>query len=370
MRLSNISKFLFPVFAILLVALFFYSFDNVYGYKDIGKIVEFRIQKGESVNLVAKNLEKQGLLDTDFWFKYYVVLSGNSKAIKPGRYLIGPRYSVVQLVDKFTAGEADIKVRIQEGWSNLDIAEYLESKGVVRAEKFFDLSKNFDNSEGRFEFLPPKKGVDLEGYLFPDSYKFYPFVSIGFDVEEEIIDRMLDNFDKKVYRKLFSNSGNSNSGKGKGQDNEKGSEDKGKNGNEEFLSRINEIITMASLIENEVRGEEDKRLIAGILWKRIDAGIPLQVDATLVYIKCELLREGKGCRLLSREDKKIDSPYNTYLYKGLPPGPISNPGFVAVKAALNPKPSPYWYYLSAKEDGRTIFAKTLEEHNLNRVRYR
>jgi len=301
---------------------------------------------------VAENLIKQGLLENKFWFKYYVMFTGNSKLIKPGRYLIGPRYSVSQLVNKFIVGEAGIKVKIREGWTNLDIARYLEDKSVVRADRFYSLSKDFDNSKGRFEFLPQRAGVDLEGYLYPDSYRFHRLASIDFDIEEEIIDRMLKNFEKRVYEPLFK--------KGSVQD------------KSELVSGIRKFVTMASMLETEVRSEEDKMLISGILWKRMEAGIPLQVDATLVYIKCDILKQDKsdGCRLLSKEDKKIDSPYNTYLYKGLPPGPISNPGFIAVKAALNPKPSPYWYYLSAKGDGRTIFARTLEEHNWNRAVYR
>ncbi|MCX6813371.1 MAG: endolytic transglycosylase MltG, partial [Candidatus Azambacteria bacterium] len=121
-----------------------------------------------------------------------------------------------------------------------------------------------------------------------------------------------------------------------------------------------EIITMASLVEKEVSEDSDRPIVAGILWKRLKAEVPLQVDATLVYIT--------GRNEIREADKKIKSQYNTYLYRGLPEGPISNPGLSAIEAAIFPETSSYWYYLSAK-DGKTIFSKTLEEHAHNKAIY-
>ena len=132
---------------------------------------------------------------------------------------------------------------------------------------------------------------------------------------------------------------------------------------------IFEIVIMASLIEKEVSSEEDRALVSGILWKRISLGMPLQVDATIAYIKnqesrIKNQRDGK----ISLEDTKIDSPYNTYRYRGLPRGPIANPGLSAIRAAVFPRSSPYLYYLSTP-DGRTIFSRTLEEHNAAKEKY-
>ena len=131
---------------------------------------------------------------------------------------------------------------------------------------------------------------------------------------------------------------------------------------------------MASILEREVRTADDMRFVSGVLWKRFESGVPLQVDAALVYLKCVLLTdpgvEDPTCRQVLSGDKELDSLYNTYLYKGLPPGPISNPGLKAIDAARSPAESDYWYYLSARDDGRTIFSETLDEHNANRVRYR
>jgi len=121
-----------------------------------------------------------------------------------------------------------------------------------------------------------------------------------------------------------------------------------------------DIITMAAMLEKEVRTLSDKKIVSGILWKRLEAGMPLQIDATINYIT------GKSDPGATIKDTKIDSPYNTYKYKGLPKGPISNPGMSSITAAIEPTDSPYWFYLS---DGATYFSKTLEEHNVNKAKY-
>ena len=123
-----------------------------------------------------------------------------------------------------------------------------------------------------------------------------------------------------------------------------------------------EVVTMASLLEKEVRSKEDKELAAGVLWKRLEHGIFLQVDATVAYIT------DKSGTQISRADLEIDSPYNTYVYAGLPLGPISNPGMESILAALYPKENEFWYYLATPK-GETLFSRTLEEHNLKKVKY-
>jgi UPF0755 protein len=123
-----------------------------------------------------------------------------------------------------------------------------------------------------------------------------------------------------------------------------------------------DMVTMASILEGEVRTEEDRRLVSGILWKRIEKGMYLQVDATFSYLI------GKGSAELTMTDLSLDSPYNTYRHKGLPPGPINNPGLDAMRAAINPEASPYYFYLSDK-DGNTHYAKTFDEHKDNKAKY-
>jgi len=214
--------------------------------------------------------------------------------------------NVPEIVDKLVSGDRIKKIiTIIEGWTVEDIADYLEVE---------ELSS------------------DLEGYLFPDTYEISPE-----DGTEEIINKMLDNFDKKLSLKL----------------------------REEIASQektVHEIVIMASLIEKEVRTLEDKKIVSGILWKRIEVGMPLQVDATITYIT------GRKSTEILKQELEIDSPYNTYKYKGLPFGPICNPGLESILAAVYPESSEYWFYLSTPE-GETIFSKTLKKHNEARAEH-
>jgi len=238
------------------------------------------------------------------------------------------------------------EITLIEGWNLRDIGWYFEGKGMFMAEELFELvgfplidySETTDLPEPKdfsldYYFLEDKpENVNLEGYLFPDTHQ----VGIGESIEE-IVRRLLDNFDRKLVPDLREEIQNQN-------------------------KTIFEIITMASLLEKEVRTLEEKKLVSGILWKRLENNMPLQVDATITYIT------GKKTTKISKEDTEIDSPYNTYKYLGLPLGPISNPGLESILAALYPEESEYWYYLSLPS-GETIFSKTLEEHNLAKAQY-
>jgi len=179
----------------------------------------------------------------------------------------------------------------------------------------------------------PKKATTLEGYLFPDTYRLY------LDAKpEDLVEKMLENFQRKISNQNIQN-------------------------NLQLTTyNLHEVVTMASIVEAEVPHAEDRPVIAGIFWKRLEAGIPLQADSTVNYIT------GKRERAATLADTKIDSPYNTYLYPDLPPGPIGNPGLKALQAVLAPQESPYWYFLS-KEDGTTVFSQTLEAHNLAKRKY-
>lgn len=173
--------------------------------------------------------------------------------------------------------------------------------------------------------------LELEGYLFPDTYEFF------LDSSPEVVKKKFEeNLDSKILE-LFP----------------------GGISKEE----LREVLTIASLIEREVPPSDDRRIVSGIIRARLDAGIPLQIDASLCYIK------EKPCLPITEGDKKNDSLYNTYLHRGLPPGPIGNPGLDAIVASVNPQGSPYLYYISDPETGRTVFATSLDEHNSNVVKY-
>ncbi|MBD3360384.1 endolytic transglycosylase MltG, partial [Candidatus Peregrinibacteria bacterium] len=170
--------------------------------------------------------------------------------------------------------------------------------------------------------------------LYPDTY----FLNFADFSPHDILYLTLDNFEKKwmeIDKNLEESKLNDYS--------------------------IHEIITMASIIENEVFGEKNRKIVSGILWKRLENDWPLGADAALLYITDD--------REITSQDLNIDSPYNTRKYKGLPPGPISNPGTESIKAALYPKESNYWFYLTTPDTGEVIYSTTNEEHNQNRQKY-
>ena len=306
------------------------------------------IKKGEGVREISANLKKEGIIRFRLPFEIYAFIQGKAGKLQAGEYQLSPAMNVPEIIKKFVAGDV-IKERITiiEGWNLRDIGWYFDERGMFMAEELFEFFTGYplvDYSEAieiprpkdfsqEFDFLKDKpKNLGLEGYLFPDTYE----IKMGEGLEE-IVRKMLRNFDKKLTPELREEI------KGQGK-------------------TIFEIITMASLIEKEVRTKEDKELVSGLLWKRLKVGMPLQVDATITYIT------GKRTTKISIAETKIDSPYNTYKYRGLPLGPISNPGLESILAAMYPKNSDYWYYLSTPE-GETIFSKTFKEHNIAKFKY-
>jgi len=268
--------------------------------------VVFLVKKGQGAKEISINLKEQDLIRYSSFFRAYALIYDKAEELKAGEYELSPSMNVPEIVNKLASGDRIKKIiTIIEGWTVKDIANYLKAEEL---------------------------DSDLEGYLFPDTYEISPEDGI-----EEIIEKMLDNFNKKLSLELT----------------------------EEIASQektIHEIVIMASLIEKEVRTFEDKKIVSGILWKRIENDMPLQVDATVTYITSK-----KSTEIL-KEELEIDSPYNTYKYKGLPFGPICNPGMESILAAIYPESSEYWFYLSTSE-GETIFSKTLKEHSEAREKY-
>lgn len=326
----------FAIIAFLFfLSLIFYSIDEIFIRRTLPEAKSFEIKHGEGADSVIGRLGEEGIIRNEFITRGYLVMAGIHRDIKPGIYFIGPSYSAKEIFDDFIKG-GGLDVLLSEGLTVKETARIFQERGIVgNSTEFERLASAFDNSSGRYVFLPKSAKVNLEGYLFPDTYRF------GNVSAEEAVEMMLDNFENKVYSR-FKNAAPRD---------------------------FNETIIMASMLEKEVRTEKDMKLVSGILRKRLETGVALQVDATLVYIKCSILNR-PDCRLIANTDKEIKSFYNTYLYPGLPPGPISNPGLLAIEAAFDPEKSFYLYYLSARDDGRTIFSRTLEEHNLNRAVYR
>jgi UPF0755 protein len=292
--------------------------------------VVYLVKKGSGNSEIAKDLKDLGVIRSSYFFKIYVIASFNHTELKAGKYTVSSNMSIYQIAQKMAKGDV-IKDRfvIYEGWTSNDIGEYLESRSVCSKEEFLaEIEKDFS---GEYYFLSDKPDdLNLEGYLFPDTYEISQQQTC-----RNIVEAMLANFGKKLTVEI----------------------------QEEINSQgktIFDVVTMASLLEKEVKTIEDKKTVAGILWKRLEAGMPLQLDSTVNYIT------GKNDPGVLIKDTKIDSLYNTYKYQGLPKGPISNPGIDSITAVLYPTKSPYWYYLS---DGKTIFSKTLEEHNIAKAKY-
>ena len=269
-----------------------------------------KIEKGWGSIQVAEKLKDEQIIKSKWFFVFYVWIRGYNGHLQAGEYLLNPKMSIFEIAKIIANGETNpnwVKVTIPEGWTNKQIEERLRENNIINQE----------------EKLPE----DLQGYLFPDTYYFYKNSSI-----EEVVKKMQDNFDQKIKSLVLEGP------------------------------KIYNILIMASILEKEVIIEEDRAIVSGIFWKRIENNYPLESCATIAYIL------GVDKWRYSYEDTRIDSPYNTYINLGLPPTPINNPGLSAIKAALYPKQTDYNFFLTAP-DGTTIFSKTLEEHNLNKAKY-
>lgn len=277
----------------------------------------FVVSRGEPLSRIAFRLHSEHLIRSPFWFSAFVWFLGGDGGAAAGEYLFKKPAGAFRIAYRITNslyGVERVPVTIPEGTSIAEIAKILSRK-----------LRHFD----REDFL--KRAAAYEGYLFPDTYFFRENAT-----STEIIAAMRENFDARL-RDLGPRIAL-------------------------FWKPLREVIVMASLLEEEARTDESRRTIAGILWKRLKVGMPLQVDAVFPYIL------GKNTYQVTVADLQFDSPYNTYRFTGLPPGPITNPGRNAIEAAITPIETKYFYYLSDRE-GRMHYAVTHDEHVANKSRY-
>jgi len=326
--------------AILLVILVLIYWGDINSAVDPkGQDLNFTVNKGETINQVAADLKKQALIKSAWLFRYFIYLKQAN--IIAGQYLLNPAMTTARITEILTSGQAlsdEKSITIIEGWRLDDINSYLKNNDILTDDKFKELTEA-KLGYWRFSFAKPgflsdaPDSADLEGYLFPDTYRIFAGAT-----GDEIIARLLDNFNKKLSAVMRQEIEKNN-------------------------RSIFETVVMASIIEKEARTPTDMKIVAGIFWDRIKNKIPLQSDATLSYI----LDDNQPSHSLV--ETKIDSPYNTYKYLGLPPGPICNPGLNAIMATIYPQYTDYNYFLTRSDNGQTVFSKTLEEHNLNKVKY-
>jgi len=275
------------------------------------------ISSGTGVQEAGELLKAKSIIQSPFVFSILVRFIYPSGIIA-NHYSFSRPQSVLTVAYRLAKGKTDLvplKVTIPEGSSSFEISNILE--GTL---------KDFDSVT--FKALAKSQ----EGYLFPDTYFFLPGTT-----PDAVIDTMRKNFDEKI-KPLESDIAI-------------------------FGKPMSEVLTMASILEREARQSETRRMVAGILWKRISIGMPLQVDAVFGYI---FQKSGYAPTLT---DLQTDSPYNTYLHRGLPPMPIGNPGLEAIQDAVTPTKNPYLYYLT-DTDGNIYYAKTFAEHRLNKLKAR
>lgn len=323
------------IIAVLIIASFIYvnlQFSRENPNPQGDKI--FVIEAGQSLSEIAGNLQQEGFLEKPFFFKLYAIFKGVRTDFNVGQYMLNTQMSIKGLVHELTKERIlrqEVKITILEGWKNKEIANYLESKNLFSAEKFLDYVAV--NNEFNYEFLYDKpNSASLEGYLYPDTYRVFDDAT-----PEIVVEKMLGNFDDKLTNELRE------------EINRQGKD-------------IYEVLTLASIVEKEMYGYENRQIVAGIFWNRLNDNYPLQSDATVNYIT------EKGTTRPSLEDTELDNPYNTYKNNGLPPGPICNPSIESIKAVVFPQETEYYFFLTTP-DGEIIFSKTHAEHIENRNKY-
>lgn len=302
-------KIILIIFAIFVL---FILIIGVYFYICVNKpmsssseLKSFEIVEGEGSIEIGKKLAQKGLTHCPSVFAIYV--SYKNISLLPGIYYLSENMTMDEIIEPISQGKIEeYKITTIEGWRVAQIGEYLEKKNITTNDEFLKVAK------------------DKEGYLFPDTYRIAKEAT-----SEEIINLMLDNFHNRT---------------------------------EDFDVKP-ETVILASIVEREAKTDEDRTKIAGVYQNRLDIDMKLQADPTVQYAK------GNWDPPTRADYENVESPYNTYLHKGLPPGPICNPGLASINAALSPEKHDYYYFFHLA-DGTTVFSKTKEEHEENLVKYK
>jgi UPF0755 protein len=342
-------KKIFIVVLISFTVVLFFLVGGLFLYKGVNKPLDANSKKqniveifpGEGVRDIGFKLESEKIIKNDLYFIFYAINQKNRGRFQAGRYLVSPSMSITQIAQKMIKGDVvpnETKVTIPEGFTISKIEKKI-NKAYNKTDLKLD-SYTLSLFNKKYPILSDAPhSASLEGYLFPDTYFFLKEDGMkNVDIENVVIEKMLDNFQNKISPKFKKDISIQN-------------------------KTLFDIVIMASVIEKEVTANSDKKIVSGIFWKRIKNGMPLQADSTVAYVL------GVDKLRYSLDDIQIDSPYNTYKNKGLPRGPISNPGIDSIKAAIYPQSSNYNYFVSDPKNGKTIFARTLDEHNQNINKY-
>ena len=312
-----------------------FTANDVFAFVKDNAMQQFYVSENTKLADLAKDLDKQGIINYGTVFKVYLAVKGDSADdVLAGEYQLNPSMDYGQIIDKLTNSSSSdtLQITIPEGYSVAQVRQLLLDNHVCTADA---LDKVLNQYPFKHDFLQDEKPVEegwLEGYLFPDTYEIYK----GNGSVVDTVNKMLNNFASR-YDSGITDGAN------------------------ELGRSMHDIVTVASLVEREAQRDDERARIAGVIYNRLNnsSEFPyLQVDASVLY------GLGRTSGKLTDEDLKSDSPYNLYTAEGLPPGPICNPGYASLYAASHPESHDYYYYV-AMPDGSHLFASSYEEHQRN-----
>jgi len=326
---------------IILSSALFYLWNGLRPPKTSATPVRFTIEKGMRASQMAEELEQAGLIRNAFLFGAWLKLKNEGSRFQAGDYEMTPGLTREEIVAKLNAGDTiaaeTIRFTIPEGYTVVQMADRLAKEGAADKNKFLQAVAKPEQLTGSIwtKLIPKDAGIQypLEGYLFPDTYE----LKKG-STEVDIVNRMVSELDLKLNQLP----------------------DEWQTAMQERNLTLHQLLTIASLVEREVVLDEERPIVASVIKNRLDKKMPLQIDATIQYAL------GKQKEKLTTEDTKLDSPYNTYLHPGLPPGPIASPSYKSIEAALYPADTEYLYYVTKKDgSNQHLFAITYKQHQKN-----
>ncbi len=323
--------------SLLLSTIAIFSANDVFALIKDSTEHSFVVETDTQLGDLADSLEDYGIINYSPLFKLFIRVTGDDTTIHTGTYTLDSSFDyqqIVRVLQRRETSTVEIEVSIPEGYTNAQIKQRLIEMGVCSETDIDEYLNTYNYKHDYLQGRLPASVGWLEGYLFPDTYKF------NANNAKMTLNKMLNNFKSKYDEPIQEGA--------------------------EALGRTqHEIVTVASLLEREAKADDEFARIAGVIYNRLsNPDFPrLEVDATLIYAL------GEHKEVLTDADKEVDSPYNTYKIEGLPPGPICNPGYTALYAATHPEEHDYYYYV-AMPDGTHLFAHSYEEHQQNIQRAR
>lgn len=336
------------LFTIVLVLSLWFLYSEVYNAQaQYSDSVTFTIEPGESVSSLADRLEEDQIIRHSWLFKKYLSWKKLDRQVRQGTFEVAAPITLTRVVEALSNPSANERqITIIPGWDLRDVAQYFEHEGIASSTDLYAVvGKPAYNYRAAKEYplqpfddmrvLDSKSDyLGLEGYLAPDTYRIFKDATIT-----DVVYKLLEERDRQFTEQMYNDIG-------------------------EQGRSVHEVLIMASILEREVKSTEDRKKVADLFWRRYEANWALQADSTVHYAVGK-----KGDVATTVEDRDSLSPWNTYKYPGLPPGPISNPSLDSIMAAIYPEENDYWYFLTTLDTGEVKYAKTLEEHNANVQKY-